>query len=144
MKNLIFCFILFLIPSMLLHAQESGTILLKVKNIKKEKGQLVVTVFDDESKWLKSNGACVRKVVEVEGEEAIVKIDDMPFGTYAIACYHDRNSNEKMDKNFIGLPKEPFAMSKKPKSKLRKPRFEEMAFSFNNPEKELVAKLRKF
>ena len=55
-----------------------------------------------------------------------LKIDHMPPGRYAIAVFHDQNSNRNLDK-FAGIPKEGFAFSRNPSIKMRAPRFEEVA-----------------
>lgn len=47
-------------------------------------------------------------------------------GRYAIAVFHDENSNRNLDK-FAGIPKEGFAFSRNPSIKFRAPRFEEVA-----------------
>jgi len=55
-----------------------------------------------------------------------LKIDHMPPGRYAIAVFHDQNSNRNLDK-FAGIPKEGFAFSRNPSIKFRAPRFDEVA-----------------
>jgi outer membrane protein len=39
------------------------------------------------------------------------RITDVPAGEYALVVYHDENGNERLDKNFIGIPKEPMGFS---------------------------------
>lgn len=48
--------------------------------------------------------------------EALV-LPDVPPGDYAVAVYHDENGNGELDKNFIGIPREPvgFANTYSPK-----------------------------
>lgn len=53
-------------------------------------------------------------------------LDHVPPGRYAIAVFHDENSNRNLDK-FAGIPKEGFAFSRNPSIKFRPPRFEEVA-----------------
>lgn len=53
-------------------------------------------------------------------------IGHVPPGRYAIAVFHDENSNRNLDK-FAGIPKEGFAFSRNPTIKFRAPRFEEVA-----------------
>ena len=36
---------------------------------------------------------------------------DIPPGEYAISVIHDANSNGKLDKNFLGIPREGFGFS---------------------------------
>ena len=39
------------------------------------------------------------------------RIENVPPGEYALMVYHDENNNEQIDKNFIGIPKEPLGFS---------------------------------
>jgi len=47
----------------------------------------------------------------VTGQTLVYTFKDVPIGTYAIAIIHDTNSNGKLDKNFLGIPKEGYAFS---------------------------------
>jgi uncharacterized protein (DUF2141 family) len=54
---------------------------------------------------------------------------DLPAGTYAVSAAHDRNGNGKTDRNFVGLPTEPWAVSNNVRPTLRAPAFAEGAFA---------------
>ena len=53
---------------------------------------------------------------------------DLPAGTYAVSATHDINGNGKTDRNFVGLPTEPWAVSNNVRPTLRAPRFAKAAF----------------
>jgi uncharacterized protein (DUF2141 family) len=40
-----------------------------------------------------------------------LRLRNVKPGTYAIAVFHDRNGNGKLDRSFIGLPSEPYGFS---------------------------------
>ncbi|MNT83012.1 hypothetical protein D3C72_2228260 [compost metagenome] len=42
--------------------------------------------------------------------------------------YHDENNNGKLDKNFIGMPKEPVACSNNAKGFMGPPKYEDAKF----------------
>ncbi len=65
-----------------------------------------------------------------------------PRGTYAVGAFHDRNSNGKMDWNFIGIPKEPFGVSQDAKSLMSSPSFAASAFQYPGTRLEIVVHLR--
>jgi uncharacterized protein (DUF2141 family) len=46
-------------------------------------------------------------------------------GTYGITLLDDENANGKIDKNFIGIPKEGFGFSNFFMTKMKKPAFDE-------------------
>jgi uncharacterized protein (DUF2141 family) len=51
----------------------------------------------------------------------------LPAGRYAVSASHDVNGNGKPDRNFVGLPTEPWAVSNNVRPSLRPPRFAEAA-----------------
>ena len=53
---------------------------------------------------------------------------DLPEGIYAIALFIDANKNLKIDKNFLGIPKEQFGFSNNAMGKLSAPSFEQAKF----------------
>ncbi|MDA9568425.1 DUF2141 domain-containing protein [Gammaproteobacteria bacterium] len=52
---------------------------------------------------------------------------EIPPGTYAIGVYVDENENEKLDTNFLGIPKEQFGFSNNAKA-FGIPKFEAASF----------------
>ena len=54
---------------------------------------------------------------------------DLPAGDYAVSAAHDLNDNGQTDRNFVGLPTEPWAVSNNVRPTLRAPRFAEAAFT---------------
>lgn len=60
-------------------------------------------------------------------------------GTYVLAAFHDVNGNGKLDKNFFGIPTEPYGFSRTPSSKWEEPKFDDIASVFS--EKKAVAQL---
>jgi uncharacterized protein (DUF2141 family) len=57
---------------------------------------------------------------------------DLKPGTYAIAVSHDLNGNHVTDTSWVGIPKEPWGVSKNIRPRMRAPRFEECSFSLTN------------
>ncbi len=58
----------------------------------------------------------------------------LPYGWYAVSVVHDHNNNGKLDKNFLGLPKEPYGFSNNP-SALGKPSFQAVKFKMDSSQK---------
>lgn len=63
------------------------------------------------------------------GNSAICQFNDIPSGTYAIAVLHDENANGKLDKNFLGIPREGYGASNNVRPKMSAPAFKDAAFS---------------
>ena len=72
----------------------------------------------------------------VEGSTILV-FDNLKPGTYGVALFHDRNGNEKLDRNLLGAPNEPFGFSNNPKIGFSAPKFEEFKFNYDGTPMEL-------
>lgn len=115
-----------------------------VQNVDEAKGTITVDVHDeDPAKFLKSGGKLARiRVPAVQGETHFCIV--VPeAGIYALAIYHDRNGNTKLDKTWIGLPSEPFGLSNNPPKRLAMPKHKDSAFEVNGPKTPVVIDLDK-
>jgi len=101
-------------------------------------GFIEVSLYNRKKKFLKKNGAMMTKRVPVENDQIKVAFDNMPFGSYAITSYHDLNENEKVDKNFVGIPKEPVAVSTIKKKRFSKPKFNKVKMNFDQSEMQVA------
>lgn len=52
----------------------------------------------------------------------------LPPGTYAVSVFDDLNGNRKLDRNMLGIPREPVGASNNPPARMGPPRFEDCAF----------------
>jgi len=48
---------------------------------------------------------------------AQVAFTDLHDGVYAVSVFHDENENQKLDKDFVGIPKEGYGASNNPKKR---------------------------
>lgn len=85
-------------------------ITLKMENLKPQKSVVFVAIFQNSDTFL---GEKRFKSVKIDnpGETSVSKKILLPQGTYGIAVFQDLNENEKLDKNFIGIPNEPYCFS---------------------------------
>ena len=80
-----------------------------IQGIDKIEGEIRIAVFDSKEKYTKDPIHAV--VLTVDSTTVIWKEQDLPFGEYAIAVYHDKNENGKIDTNILGIPKEDYGFS---------------------------------
>ncbi len=111
----------------------TGVLVVEFEDLQAATGEIEITIFDKKTRFLRKNKSMEKKRIRVEGDKVYAEFYDLPYGTYAIASYHDINANKKFDRTFMGLPKEPYAFSQKFSSKLRKPKFKEVAIQVNAP-----------
>ncbi|MBP6620140.1 MAG: DUF2141 domain-containing protein [Leadbetterella sp.] len=110
-------------------------VVVNITNIKQLKGNIRVAFYKKGSAFPREGSITYAKEVKVSklGEMSLSFID-IPFGEYAIAVFQDKNQNQKIDKNFVGYPTEPFGFSKNFKPKFSEPDFSDcnVVISSNN------------
>lgn len=103
-----------------------GSIAVELSGIQKVSGEIGILVFDQSNGFPSDKKtAILQKVVPVSGINMLIELDELPYGEYAIALVHDVNANKKLDKNFWGIPSEPFGFSNVDKVYFGPPKFEE-------------------
>ena len=90
---------------------QTGTVNVEISEINAAKGLMSIGLYSDEKGFPDKGKEYKGKDVEVTGQTLVYTFKDVPIGTYAIAIIHDTNSNGKLDKNFLGIPKEGYAFS---------------------------------
>jgi len=71
--------------------------------------------------------------VKVVDEQAVVVFEGVPHGDYALKVFHDENDNQKLDTNFVGMPKEKFGFSNDAMGRFGPPSYEQARFRFEEP-----------
>jgi uncharacterized protein (DUF2141 family) len=123
---------------------ESPSLQIKVSNVKKTRGVIVADLHDDvKENFLDWEKVVLRVRATAIGGETSFCMPVPTTGTYAVAVYHDKNSNAFFDKNFLGLPKERFGMSNNPKFTTKSPKFEEAIFNVPAEGVDMEIKLRR-
>lgn len=117
---------------------------LTIENVQAPQGIIWVGIYDSESTYLIKEKAIISRFDVNNTGDVQLEIPELSYGTYAIALFHDINNNGELDRSFVGIPKEPYAFSKRPKSKLRLPKFDEIKFDFNPNHRSLSTKLEKW
>jgi uncharacterized protein (DUF2141 family) len=103
----------------------SGAVELIVKGLRNSEGRVLVRIFSGAKGFPKGKESLFRQVrLKINDRVATQKIEQVPFGHYAILVVHDENCNGKADYNWIGLPREGVGASGKGIG-FRPPRFRE-------------------
>jgi uncharacterized protein (DUF2141 family) len=117
----------------------------KVKAVRNNKGSIICGLFTSQKGFpseSKGNALAVQKVASVK-PEVECRFNDLKMGTYAISVLHDENNNEKMDTNFLGIPKEGYGASLNHYHATSPPTFTENKFNLTETEKkEIVIELQ--
>ncbi|MFY9527393.1 MAG: DUF2141 domain-containing protein [Candidatus Acidiferrales bacterium] len=122
----------------------TATLKIKVVGARNAKGKIGVTLFQDASGFPDNTSNAIRQqAVEIDPNTLTAQVifSDVPQGIYAVSVLHDENLNGKLDKNFMGIPKEGYGASNNPAKKRRAPTFDEAKFSLDAPEQTIEIKL---
>ena len=75
---------------------------------------------------------CIRASEEMKPQNAQTTMK-LPFGEYAFTLFVDFNGNKKIDKNFLGIPKEPYGFSNNVIGNMSAPTFDQAKFLISGP-----------
>ena len=118
-------------------------IALEVHNVRKTVGLITVDLHDDNPDgFLNKAGLVSRTRQKAESGVTRICIPVEASGTFAIAIYHDKDANQKFNKNWLGLPSEPYGISNDPKIVLSAPPHHKAAFQVEGPATPVKVTLR--
>jgi uncharacterized protein (DUF2141 family) len=103
----------------------------EVSGLQDSQGSIHISVYDSDDTWLGEETVLRREVVIADAlAEGLVSTElHLPPGEYALSIYHDSNGNGDLDTNFIGIPKEPVALSNNARPKFGPPKYKDAVFT---------------
>ena len=128
----------------LLEAQSTATVTVHVTGARNAKGKIRATLFRDAKGFPNDASQAVSTQggdIDPQTSSAQIEFTDLRPGNYAVSVFHDENANQKIDKNFVGVPKEGYGASNNPKKKMGPPNFEETKFQLRGSGQSLEIKL---
>ncbi len=106
---------------------QTGNVLFKVKGIKTAKaGNIAAGIFVKEN-FPEVGKQFKGKDIKVKASEMEVLLEDVPVGIYGAVVYQDTDSDQELDSNFMGFPKEPIGFANNAKIRFGPPKFEDAA-----------------
>lgn len=122
-------------------SSEKAIVIVKITGLRSEKGQVKIAVFNSAEKWLGDHPA-YSSTIDVDSQSVTWKMNDVPNGEYGIAVFHDENKNGKMDKNFLGIPQEPYGFSNNMRALLGPPKWDKSKFAVKSPVTEVTIEVK--
>lgn len=108
MKKFIFIFTILFAVFTSLYSEETKIefeVTLNITNIESIEGKLFLSIYQDAQSFKKK--APLKTIsVQVDGKDMTIT-EKLPQGEYVFFVYQDLNENDKLDRNFLGMPKEP-------------------------------------
>ena len=132
-------FVLIVLLNFKLSAQNNPELFelkINVSNIESN-GNLIIAVWSNPDSWNSNatNSSGQKEGFDYGYKEWVEKDKfsttiNLPKGIYLISILLDKNLNNILDKNFIGMPIEQYGFSSEEKIRFRKPKFSEGSFRF--------------
>lgn len=127
MKTLLLSLSFFIASITIIHAQKKQfNLTVKIAGLKSDKGSLIVGLYNQKELFLKKHYRGVYS--KIKNQKSVVVFKDIPKGEYAISFIHDKNNNNKMDTNFLGIPKEEYGCSNNAVGFMGPPKYKDAKF----------------
>jgi len=121
---------------------DSGTLIVVITGFEPSTGYAMVALNSSKEQYEDGSvQAFAKKKGKIENGAARVVFSNIPYGEYGVSLYHDENSNGKMDKNAMGIPKESYAFSNNATGMFGKPDWDDVKFKVDAPEKQISIRI---
>ena len=128
---LIFIGVLILSANSIVKAQ-TANLTIHVSGLKETKGGIQLGLYNNSPSFPKPDLEFRVICIPADSSSVTYIITEIPCGDYAIALYHDVNSDEICNTNWIGIPTESYGFSNNVRVMFSAPSFEKTKFSLND------------
>src|SRR6202790_2032764 len=112
-------------------APAENVIHVEINGLRSDKGQMLCALFSSAEAFpTKADKAVARLTAKIAERQAVCDFTGVAPGTYAVSVVHDENSNGKLDRNLIGIPREGVGASNDAKGHMGPPKFSAASFQF--------------
>lgn len=98
-----------------------------IENIDSSEGVLRICLFDNETDFMRNPVSC-KEVGKFSVPKHILSFRIPSDRACALIVYHDLNNNGRLDRNFLGIPREPYGFSNNPSTRFGPPGYHEASF----------------
>lgn len=131
-----------LLLSWILNVQ-AADLTVNISNITVKQGNVKVALYNEAKDFPEGAGRMQGQELSPSKEKLSVMFKELPPGRYALSVMQDYNSNGMLDRNFFGIPTEPYGFSQREKGETGKPSFEQASFAIDKESKTLAIELIK-
>jgi len=127
--------------SFIFFENQESTIDITISNLSGKGADIHLGFYEKGTDFPSEGKHTFQKIISVpKGESKVTATWNIPSGDYAIAIFEDLDGDEQLDKNFIGMPQEPYGFSQNFTPKLSAPDFEDCVVNLTT-DKQLEVKL---
>lgn len=107
---------------------QTAVLTIKISGFEVQQGTVQIGLYNNSSDFPKENREFISLGLIVDSSILVHAIPGLPHGDYSIAIYHDINDDGKCNRNWIGIPTEPFGFSNNVRVRFSAPSFEKTKF----------------
>jgi uncharacterized protein (DUF2141 family) len=109
----------------------AGDLTIEVSGVTPDRGKIYIAVYDRADAFPTPGQQLVGRILDPTASELTARFKDLPPGQYAAVAYQDTNNNAKLDKNLLGIPKEPYGFSNGARGSVGPPKFSAAAVTLS-------------
>ena len=122
---------------------QTGNITVFIKGIDNTKGNIEIGLYNSKTNFTIYDKNYKGATLTPSKSGVSYTFKNIPVGTYAIAVWHDENKNQKIDKNWFGVPTESYGFSLNKYGTFGPPYFKDVSFRISsNQKKSLTIQLK--
>jgi uncharacterized protein (DUF2141 family) len=121
----------------------TGSIQIELSGFRNDKGLARIYLHNSPEGFPKKRENAIKAIaVPIKDGRASAAFDSVQYGIFAVSVHHDENNNEKVDTNFIKMPREGFGASNNPKSSFGPPKYKNASFELKTDTLRLEIKMK--
>lgn len=121
---------------------QAAKLIVSIQGTRNADGYLFVALFSKPDGFPDGNYSLRHLKLKAAAETLTVVFDDLAPGSYAVGAYHDENSNGRLDTDFVGYPKEGYALSNGIRAVFSRPRFIDAAFAVTGEDAHVTLRIQ--
>ncbi|MDY7021081.1 MAG: DUF2141 domain-containing protein [Cyanobacteriota bacterium] len=109
-------------------ATTESSLNVEIKGLKDQQGQVCLSLFSSRQGFPDSKeNALQTQCIQLGTDEPKISFENLTPGNYAVAVFHDKNSDQNLNLNSLGIPTEGFGFSRNPTVLAGPPQFDDTA-----------------
>ncbi len=126
-------------------ATTTGSLTVNLEGLNNQTGQVCLSLFSSEQGFPDSEEKALEsECFQLENNLTKITFENLSPGNYAVAVFHDVNSDRILNVNSLGIPTEGFGFSRNPTILAGIPKFRDTAVAVTSPQKNIQIKLQYF
>ena len=123
-------------------ADHRASLSVNIAGLRSNKGQVGCSIYANAKGFPKDSSAALqRQWCPILSNRSSCRFESLLAGTYAVGCFHDENSNGRLDTGLLGIPTEGVVASNQAKGFMGPPKFDAAKFKFSGAPSQITLKM---